>query len=84
MEKNERLFSEIKADLEVLKNQNLEKFSIGGWLPKHFVKRFLNYGDTAFSSFIRENQIEVQEHGRRLFVKESSLAEFLNKKRGNS
>lgn len=55
----------------------LSAISIGDWLPKHFVKRFFDYGDTRLRELEKSGMITVSKIGDRKFYSCKSIIKLL-------
>mgnify|MGYP001099353453 CR=1 FL=1 len=56
----------------------LNAISIGGWLRKHFVKRFFDYGDTKLWELEKNRLLIVSKIGDRKFYSVESITSLLN------
>jgi len=56
----------------------LSAISIGDWLPKHFVKRFFDYGDTKLRELEKSGTLTYSKIGDRKFYCAKSIIKLLN------
>jgi hypothetical protein len=76
-----KLMSEIKLIKQAVLSMERNGASIGGWLPKRAVMRFLDYSDNQLRVLERTKMIEISKVGRRKFYSLQSIIELIERNR---
>jgi hypothetical protein len=74
-----KVMSEIKLIKQSILTIEKNSISLSGWIPKRFVLRFFDYGDTQLRQLEQQGSIKVSMIGRRKFYFLSSIVELLEK-----
>jgi hypothetical protein len=64
-----------------LNNGSLQESSelVKGWIPRSVVMKYLNYGNTQISQFIKKHDIATINIGKRIFISIKSLSDAFEK-----
>jgi len=52
---------------------------VKGWIPRSIVMKYLNYGNTQISDFIKKYEIVTIKMGKRIFISQKSLSDAFEK-----
>ena len=67
---------ELKSKFESLKDS---PEVVKGWIPRSTVMKYLNYGNTQISHFIKKYDILTITMGKRIFISQKSLSDAFEK-----
>ncbi len=80
---SESSFQTLLTEVRELKKQieSLNDFPevVKGWIPRSVVMKYLNYGNTQISHFIKKYEIVTTTMGKRIFISQKSLSEAFEK-----
>jgi hypothetical protein len=79
MSEYSKLMSELKLIKQAVCSLEHNHASIGGWLPKKAVMRFLDYSDNQLRILERSNILQMSKIGRRKFYSLESILELIEK-----
>ena len=72
--------TELLAEVKTLFLQKWEELSIcPDWIPKSVVQKYLDYGDTQFSTLVLAGDLVTAKVGRRVFVSRQSIMALLER-----
>jgi predicted nuclease with TOPRIM domain len=67
---------ELKSKFDSLKDS---PEVVKGWIPRSVVMKYLNYGNTQISHFIKKYEIVTITMGKRIFISQKSLTDAFEK-----
>lgn len=70
---------QIQEDLNLIKSIIINQYCLGGWIPKKFALKYLDYSNTKFYELIESKEIVISKIGRRYFVQKQSLIDLINR-----
>ncbi len=83
IEELEKSIQELILELRELKakNESLKDLPelVKGWIPRSAVMKYLNYGNTQISHFIKKYEIVTITMGKRIFISQKSLSDTFEK-----